>query len=80
MTSASTKSECEILKTLRAIGHRLTTKLLIDAMAAIELNPSESTVKKRLAAMMKEGRLDNDPKTKPPGYGLPEWRRGSAGS
>jgi hypothetical protein len=43
------------------------------------LEPSESTVKKRLAQLVKDRRLTNDPKARPKGYGLPEWS-GSSGS
>lgn len=73
------ESDRLIEKTLRTVGHRLTTTALIAEMEKLELNPSESTVKKRLAAMVKENRLDNKPKAKPKGYGLPEWD-GSFGS
>jgi hypothetical protein len=74
------ESDRQIIETLRAVGHRLTTTELIDEMAQRGLNPSDSTVKKRLAAMVKNGQLTNDPKAKPRGYGLPEWRDGSSGS
>jgi hypothetical protein len=43
------------------------------------LNPSESTLKKRLPVLVKDGRLTKDPKAKPRGYGLPE-SHGSFGS
>ena len=74
------ESECQIVSTLRDVGHRCTTTELIREMDKRKLHPSDSTVKKRLAEMVKEGRLDKDPKAKPPGYGLPEWKRGSLGS
>jgi hypothetical protein len=73
------ESDRLIEKTLRTVGHRLTTTELIAEMDKLGLNPSESTVKKRLAAMVKEKRLDNEPKARPRGYGLPEWD-GSFGS
>jgi len=73
------ESERQIVETLRAVGHRLTTRKLLDEMS--KRGPtSESTVKKRLAEMVKTDRLDSDPKAKPPGYGLPEWDLGSPGS
>jgi hypothetical protein len=72
-------SDREIVDTLRAVGHRLTTSRLLKEMNDRKMNPSESTVKKRLAEMIKDRRLNNDPKTKPKGYGLPEWS-GSSGS
>jgi hypothetical protein len=78
--------ECDrqIIDTLRAVGHRLTTTELLSKMEnryveKRQSKPSESTVKKRLAVMTKDGRLDNDPKAKPRGYGLSEWDS-SAGS
>jgi hypothetical protein len=73
-------SDREIVETLRAVGHRLSTEKLLDAMDKRRLNPSPSTVKKRLAAMVKDERLTKDPKSRPRGYGLPEWGRGSSGS
>jgi hypothetical protein len=73
------ESDLQIIETLRAVGHRLTTTKLISAMTECGLNPSESTVKKRLAGLVKSGQLDNDPKARPRGYGLPEWD-GSRGS
>jgi hypothetical protein len=67
------ESDREIIETLRAVGHRLTTGGLLREMTKLELNPADSTVKKRLAELVKDGRLTNDPKAKPRGYGLPEW-------
>jgi hypothetical protein len=69
----------EIIETLRDVGHRLTTTKLVKVMEKRGLNPAESTVKKRLAELVRTRRLDNDPKAKPRGYGLPEWN-GSSGS
>jgi hypothetical protein len=74
------KSDQEILETLRGVGHRLTTNRLIDAMSERGLNPAESTVKKRLAEMVRDGLLTNDPTVNPRGYGLPEWVDGSHSS
>jgi hypothetical protein len=62
-----------IVDTLRAVGHRLTTSQLLSEMVKRGERPSESTVKKRLAAMVTDGRLTNDQKARPKGYGLPEW-------
>jgi hypothetical protein len=76
---AERESDGQICDALRAIGHRLTTSELLSVMNQSSMNPSESTVKKRLATMVKEGRLTNDPKARPRGYGLPEWT-GSFGS
>jgi hypothetical protein len=73
------ESDLQIIDTLRAVGHRLTTTKLLSAMTGRGLNPSESTVKKRLAGLVKGRRLTRDPKASPRGYGLPEWD-GSSGS
>jgi hypothetical protein len=80
--SPPTPADQEIVETLRSVGHRLTTIPLIEAMQKRGLIPSESTVKKRLAVMVDDGRLDNDPHGRPRGYGLPEWNgpSGSSGS
>jgi hypothetical protein len=69
----------EIIETLRAVGHRLTTTKLLGEMSRRKLNPSASYVKKRLAELVKAGRVTNDPNAGPKGYGLPEWP-GSFGS
>jgi len=79
-TPIQCESERQIVETLQAVGHRLTTKKLLGEMSKRKLIPSESTVKKRSAEMVKIGRLTKDPKAKPPGYGLPEWGLGSSGS
>jgi hypothetical protein len=72
-------SDRVILETLRAVGHRVTTSELLTEMTKRDLSPSDSTVKKRLAQMVKDRRVDNKPKAKPKGYGLPGWN-GSVGS
>jgi hypothetical protein len=69
----------EIIETLRAVGRRLTTGGLLGEMARRGLVPSEPYVKKRLAELVKGGRVTKDPKATPRGYGLPEWH-GSSGS
>jgi hypothetical protein len=73
------QSDREILETLRAVGHRLTTGALLAEMARRGLQSSLSTVKKRLAALVTNGTLEKDAKARPRGYGLPEWN-GSSGS
>lgn len=73
------EADRQISETLRAVGHRLSTSQLLVEMGRRGLNASESTVKKRLSAMVKDKWLDNDPKARPRGYGLPEWN-GSSGS
>jgi hypothetical protein len=62
-----------IRATLEAVGHRLTTTELLAEMSKIHPLVSESAAKKRLAVMVRERRLTNNEKAKPPGYGLPEW-------
>jgi hypothetical protein len=73
------KCDRQIIETLRAVGHRLTTSKVLSAMEKRGSIPSESTVKKRLAVMAGDGRLTKDPNANPKGYGLPEWN-GSSGS
>jgi hypothetical protein len=68
----------QIIETLRTIGHRLTTKALLAEMSKRGLDPSGSTVKKRLAKLADDGRLTKDPKARPRGYGLPEWHGSSS--
>jgi hypothetical protein len=69
----------QIIETLRAVGRRLTTEGLLTKMSDRGLHPSVSTVKKRLAYLVKAGRLTKDSKARPRGYGLPQWN-GSSGS
>jgi hypothetical protein len=73
------ESDRQIVETLRAVGQRLTTSQLLSEMSNRRLNPSESTIKKRLAELVRLKWLDNDPKARPKGYGLRE-RNGSSGS
>ena len=60
VTPTHRESECQIVSTLRDVGHRCTTTELIREMDKRKLQPSDSTVKKRLAEMVKERRLDKD--------------------
>ena len=71
--------DVEICETLKAVGHRLTTIELLSEMSVRYSAVSDSTVKKRLAEMVRDKRLTNDPKARPRGYGLREWD-GSLGS
>src|SRR5262249_24885627 len=59
--------------TLRQAGQHLTTGEPMDKMSELGLDPKLSTVKQRGAALVRTGRLINNRKAKPPGYGLPEW-------
>jgi hypothetical protein len=73
------EADGQIVETLKAVGHRLTTSPLLSKMSERYENVSVSTFKQRAAVMVREGRLTNDPKARPRGYGLPEWD-GSPGS
>lgn len=79
-TGVQRESDRKIVETLREVGRRCTTQKLLSEMTMRKLDPAESTVKKRLAAMVESGLLTKDANAKPPGYGLPEWSRGSSGS
>jgi len=78
---ADRKFDRQIIETLKTVGHRLTTTKLNAEMNKREWT-SDSTLKKRLAELVKDGRLNNDPRARPRGYGLPEWisSSGSGGS
>jgi hypothetical protein len=69
----------QVQETLQSVGHRLTTSKLLYEMERRRIPVDESSLKKRLAAMVKANRLTNDPKARPRGYGLPDWTS-SAGS
>jgi hypothetical protein len=71
--------DSRIIDTLKLVNCRLTTTQLQQEMKRRGLVVSPSTIKKRLAAMVKERRLISDLKANPPGYGLPEWN-GSPGT
>jgi hypothetical protein len=80
LPSSRPGSDREIIDTLRSVGYRCTTKKLLQEMTNRRLNPSDSTIKKRLAGLVQDGVLDKDAKAVPPGYGLLEWTVGSSGS
>jgi hypothetical protein len=67
------EADDQIVQTIRKAGERLTTDQLLYAMQGLGLSAKESTVKKRLAALVENKTLTNDPRAKPRGYGLPEW-------
>ena len=73
------EADRQILDTLKRVGHRLTTPAMRSEMEKRYGDVSESTVKKRLATLVRRGKLTTVRKTKPSGYGLPEWN-GSLGS
>jgi hypothetical protein len=66
------EADDQIIQTLRKAGERLTTAQLHYAMEELGFEASLSTIKLRLAAMVRNKTLTNDPRAKPPGYGLPE--------
>jgi hypothetical protein len=70
----------QIVETLRAVGHRMVTMKLYHEMDRPNRVVSLPTLKKRLAALVRDGWLDNKQKARPKGYGLPEWRLGSPGA
>jgi hypothetical protein len=70
----------QIIETLRVVGYRLTTMKLYREMDRPNRPVSLPTLKRRLAELVDGRWLDNDPKAKPRGYGLPEWRSGSSGA
>ncbi len=60
----------DILTILREAGRRLTTAQILTDITRRNWPHGESTVKRYLADMMSDGWLDNEPKERPPGYGL----------
>lgn len=62
----------DILAVLRAAGRRLTADQIMSDLAARGWIHGERTVTGHLAAMVKAGTLDNDPRAKPPGYRIVE--------
>jgi len=67
----------DIISVLRSAGHRLTTSQILNALDKRYMTWGESTVKAKLAEMVRDGTLTNDPNARPQGYGLPEWSGGS---
>ncbi len=63
----------EILRTLQAVDHRLTTTALCAEMAKRGFTWADSKIKATLSLMVEEGRLTNSQSADPKGYGLPEW-------
>jgi hypothetical protein len=60
----------DIIQVLKAAGHRLQTPKILDAFVAEEIEWSDRTVKRYLAELIAEGKIDHDPDDDPPGYGL----------
>ena len=67
--------ECldEIVDVLKSAGHRMTGDGIATTMHRLGVGRCGSVLKHTLSYFRKLGRLTNDPKADPPGYGLPEW-------
>lgn len=63
----------DVLKAIRAAGHRLTTQQVLEAMTRAGDTWSDSTVKAALAELVRDGVLTSRGDVRPRGYGLPEW-------
>jgi hypothetical protein len=68
-------SQCkqDITSVLREAGERLTTTRVLEQLHARDLIWGESTTKRALAEMVRDGELTNRRDTRPRGYGLPAW-------
>ncbi len=68
-------SQCKqaITRVLHDVNHRLTTNKVIEELQGRNLLWGESTVKRALAEMVREGELNNRRSPRPRGYGLPGW-------
>jgi hypothetical protein len=74
-TGADTLSQCkrEITRVVYETNHRLTTRPILRGLQARNLIWGESTVKRALAEMVRDGELTNRSDVRPRGYGLPGW-------
>jgi hypothetical protein len=72
---ADSLSHCkrDITRVLYETGHCLTTRPILQALEARSLLWGESTVKRALAEMVRDGELTNRSDVRPRGYGLPAW-------
>ena len=72
---ADTLSQCkrDITRVLYETNHRLTTRPILQGLQARNLIWGESTVKRALAEMVRDGELTNRSDVRPRGYGLPAW-------
>lgn len=75
MESADDLSGCkqDITRVLHEKQSRLTTSKILQELRAHDLYWGESTVKRSLADMVREGELTNRSGVRPRGYGLPSW-------
>lgn len=73
--SAADESQCmcDIIATLAEGRKRLTTAKLLTALEARDCVWGEATVKRKLAASVRAGRITSRDDVDPPGYGLPQW-------
>jgi hypothetical protein len=72
---AESLSQCkrDITRILYETGHRLTTGPILRGLQDRNLIWGESTVKRALAEMVRDGELTNCSDARPRGYGLPSW-------
>jgi hypothetical protein len=72
---ADSLSQCkrDITRVLYETRHRLTTRLILQGLQDRKLIWGESTVKRALAEMVRDGELTNRSDVRPRGYGLPGW-------
>jgi hypothetical protein len=63
----------DIVTLLARTDQRLTTMQLLEGLQAQRTTWGEATVKKILAQAVADELLNNDPRARPPGYGLPGW-------
>lgn len=69
--------ECfdDIASILVERGERMTTEQILKGLDHSGHGWNETAVKRTLAHFKRNGQLTNDIKSKPPGYGLPEWEK-----
>jgi hypothetical protein len=63
----------DITGVLQAVNRRLTTSGILGELTARQIYWGESTVKRALAEMVRDGQLTNRGDVRPRGYGLPAW-------
>lgn len=70
----SESCEADIREILEDAGQRLTTMQILAALDRAGKLWGESTVKRKLAEMVRDGQLTNEKERRPRGYGLPQWQ------
>lgn len=63
----------DIIQTLREINRRLTTHQLIAEMERRGRAWSDTKIKTTLPTLVEDGRITNEQRCNPKGYGLPDW-------